>query len=244
MSTIRILITFHLSWGPSQTREGRAVPCFVESTFAHDIPSFGSRHSSARTDKLRKARQEERKEQSFSAHIISTLDKFIKRLNFAPRFAFDRGFGSSELIGFLDEVGAIFYVRLKAGRIVDDGYRQIQIRDITDSDEVVELDGILLRVIRSNRKERRRSHSRESWYILTNDFKSSRDEIIRIYYHRFEIEESFRDMKHIFDIKRVRFDRPNSLKVVLVLVFIGFALLYRWSKYKTTKIFKRVRNIP
>lgn len=56
---------------------------------------------------------------------------------------------------------------------------------------------------------------------------ASRTRIIRIYYHRFEIEETFRDMKHIWELKRTSL---NSLKTILWLVSIGIALLYLTTK--------------
>lgn len=82
--------------------------------------------------------------------------------------------------------------------------------------------GLSLRVIRSPQNRR----AREPGYILTNDFSSSRNKIVKIYYHRFEIEETFRDLKHIFELKRTRLNKPNSLKVLLWLVCLGIALLY------------------
>ncbi len=42
----------------------------------------------------------------------------------------------------------------------------------------------------------------------------------------FEIEETFKDMKHIWELKRTRLNKPNSLKVILWLVSLGIALLY------------------
>ena len=59
---------------------------------------------------------------------------------------------------------------------------------------------------------------------------SSRTKIARIYYHRFEIEETFKDVKHLFELKRVQFDKPNSLKVLLWFVSLGIALLYLTTK--------------
>jgi hypothetical protein len=53
---------------------------------------------------------------------------------------------------------------------------------------------------------------------------------VKIYYHRFEIEETFKDTKHLFELQRLSFTRPTSLKVVLWLVFIGIALLYVTTK--------------
>ena len=40
------------------------------------------------------------------------------------------------------------------------------------------------------------------------------------------IEETFRDMKHLFELHRLSFMKPTSLKVVLWFIFLGMALLY------------------
>jgi len=228
-----------------QTHKGRAIPVFVESTFAHDIPSFGSRHSTKRTDRLREMRAEERKQTSWNEHIVSTLGTFISHLGFAPRFAFDRGFGSASIISYLISADSIFYIRLKSGRTVDDGRQQIKVKDITGKDDPAELqdkDGnrLSLRVIRSNKNRR----CKEPWYILTNDFNSSREKIVRIYYHRFEIEESFKDAKHLFDLERMRFNRPSSIKAILILIFIGFALLFKWHQQKIFRYYRQRRRVP
>jgi IS4 transposase len=53
---------------------------------------------------------------------------------------------------------------------------------------------------------------------------------VKIYYHRFEIEETFRDIKHIFEFKRTRLNKPNSLKVLLWFVSLGIVLLYLATK--------------
>lgn len=226
--------------GAVQTKKGRALPVFVESTYGNNIPSFGSRHSTSRTDQLRQSRVEERKMQSFSKHIISAIQGFVERLGFVPKFAFDRGFGGIAVISFLDDIGATFYIRLKGGRTINDGYRDIKVREIDGDDEAVELSGMLLRVVRSNKSRR----CTEPWYILTNDLVSSKDKIIRIYYHRFEIEEAFKDVKNLFELRRVRFNRPNSLKIVLLLVFIGLAILYAASKTEVAIAFQKLRGSP
>jgi hypothetical protein len=226
--------------GAVQTYNGRAVPVFVETTFAGHIPSFGSEHSTQRTNALRTARKIERRTLSFSDHIIFAIQNFINRLGFSPKFAFDRGFGSTKLMHFLDSVGAKFYIRLKSGRIVDDGYHQLCVKDIKNSDEAVEVDNMILRLIRSDISKR----CKEPWYILTNDFTSSRGKIIQIYYHRFEIEEMFKDIKHLFDLKKAKFNKPNSLKVILILVLIGLVLLFRFREDKVFRYLAQRRKVP
>lgn len=70
---------------------------------------------------------------------------------------------------------------------------------------------------------------------------SGRNKIVKIYYHRFEIEETFKDMKHIFELKRTRLNKPLSLKFLLWFVSLGIALLYlvtKPTKQTTTNQYK------
>lgn len=59
---------------------------------------------------------------------------------------------------------------------------------------------------------------------------SSRRKIVKIYYHRFEIEEAFKDMKHLFELKHIQFYKPQSLKVLFWFVMLGIAVLYSVTK--------------
>ncbi len=206
--------------GAVQTRRGRAVPCLIETTYSDRLPSIPE--SPKRRQKLRKDRAEQRKELGFTEHYIDALQGLAERIGFWPKLVFDRGFCNESLAVFLDSSGATFYVRAKAGRVVELDGQKTTVEDISSNDAAVELFGLTLRVIRSNRSRR----SKEPWYILTNDMDSSRDKIIRIYYHRFEIEETFKDMKHIWELRRARLNKPSSLKVILWLVSIGIALLF------------------
>jgi hypothetical protein len=104
--------------------------------------------------------------------------------------------------------------------------QKTKIEGLKEKDATVGLFGMTLRVIRSPKNRR----SPEPWYVLTNDLESSRNKIVRIYYHRFEIEETFKDTKHLFELHQLKFMRPTSLKIVLWLVFLGIALLYAVTK--------------
>ncbi len=213
--------------GAVQTRHGRAIPCLVEATYSDRLPSAST--APKRKQALRRARTEARKWQSFTGHYIDALQGLHDRLGFWPKLVFDRGFGNESLVTHLQAEGATFYVRLKGGRFVHlDGVR-IATKALGQTDATIELFGITLRVIRSPKNRR----ATEPWYILTNDFTSSRNKIVKIYYHRFEIEETFRDMKHIFELKRTRLNKPLSLKLLLWFVSLGIALLYQATK--TTK---------
>lgn len=211
-----------------QTRHGRALPCLVETTYSDRLPGFGSARSTSQTNRLRRARAEARQWQSFTGHYIDALQDFADRLGFWPRLVFDRGFGNETLVTHLQTEGATFYIRLKGDRLVtpDGTTTVVPTKHLTGNDLTVELYNLHLRIVRSPKNRR----AKEPWYILTNDITSSRDKVVKIYYHRFEIEETFRDMKHIWELKRTRLNNPNSLKVILWLVSIGIALLYRATR--------------
>lgn len=210
--------------GAVQTKIGRAIPCFVETTYSDRL--------SARNDELprkkllRVARNEVRKSQSFTGHTIDALQDFADRVGFWPRLVFDRGFGNESIVEHLSAMGAIFYIRVKAGRYVELDGQRIEIQNLIAKDATIRLYGLSLRIIRSTKDGK----NDEPWYILTNDPKTSRSKIVRIYYYRFEIEETFKDIKHIFELKRTRLNKPLSLKLLLWFVALGIALLYKVTK--------------
>ena len=208
--------------GAVQTRMGRAIPCMVEATYASGIPSTGSAQSRPRVKRLREAMLASRSVQSLTGHTIDSLQSFADRLGFWPRLVFDRGFGNESLIRHLVAEEATFYIRLKAGRYVELDRMRREVQLLSSNDAKVVLYGSTLRVVRSAKARR----SKEPWYILTNDFESTREKIIQIYYHRFEIEETFKDMKHIWELKRTRLKKPSSVKVILWFVTLGIAMLY------------------
>lgn len=155
--------------GAVQTRKGRALPCFVETTYAHGIPGDGSKTSTPRWRRLRAAMVASRKTQSFTVHTIGTLQDFADRLGFWPKLVFDRGFGNESMLTHLHAEGATFYVRLKAGRYVklDDGetVTRLAVKELASNDATIQLFGATLRVVRSPKGQR----SSEPWYILTNE---------------------------------------------------------------------------
>ena len=195
----------------------------IEATYALQIPADSRR---PKWQRLRSAMKQARKTQSFTGHTIAALQDFRDRLGFWPKLVFDRGFGNESIITHLQAEGATFYIRLKAGRFVELDGQRTEIQRLKEKDTVIQLYGLTFRVICSPKSRR----AKEPWFILTNDFSSSREKIVKIYYHRFEIEETFKDMKHIFELKRTRLQKPNSLKVLLWFVCLGIALLYLATK--------------
>lgn len=218
--------------GAVQTRNGRAIPCMVETTYALRLPGEGSKKATQRLDSLRQDMQFARQTQSFTGHTIDALQDLHDRLGFWPKLVFDRGFANGSIVEHLNAEGAVFYIRLKGGNYVEYEGRKTKIEQVPVKDALVKLFGLTLRIVRSPKSRR----TPEPWYILTNDTHSSRDKIVKIYYHRFEIEETFKDTKHLFELHRLKFLRPASLKMVLWLVFLGIAVLYTVSKPVTGQI--------
>ncbi len=84
-----------------------------KTTYAHHIPKDSNE---PRWQKLRAAMLASRKVQSFTGHTIDALQHFHERLGFWPKLVYDRGFANESMLTHLHAEGAIFYVRLKAGR--------------------------------------------------------------------------------------------------------------------------------
>ena len=196
--------------GAVQTRNGRAIPCFVETTYSDRLSA--RKDAPLRKQALRAARAEERKYRSFTGHTIDALQDFADRLGFWPKLVFDRGFGNESIVTHLNAEGATFYIRVKAGRYVQLDGQRIEIQRLQTKDTTIQLYGLTLRVIRSAKDGK----NDEPWYILTNDMVSGRTKIVHIYYYRFEIEESFKDLLDLRKISQLKLVGRISPKLFLV----------------------------
>ncbi|HVQ44028.1 MAG TPA: transposase [Candidatus Saccharimonadia bacterium] len=215
--------------GAVQTHRGRAIPCLVETTYSPRLPARGD-DIPIRKRKLRQAYRQQGYNLYDQAEMA--LEDFADKLGFWPRLVFDRGFGGKHFVHTLMRHKAIFYIRLKARRFVDFGVEHVRVSELTSLDEQVQLDGMKLRIVRSDDPE-----TGEPWYILTSDMGSRRQKIVRIYYRRFEIEETFKDLKHILDLDQSKLNRPLSLKVVLWFTSLSVILsfLVGWWTRKPDK---------
>jgi hypothetical protein len=200
-----------------QTGKGRAVPMYTNVGYSGKLPAHDEAPARKRAMRVRYNQQD----LSLYEQTMVDLEALAAHLGFWPRLVFDRGFGGEPLVRGLMEHGAIFYVRMKAGRLVEASGGKLKVSQLTSNDSVISLEGITLRIVRSDDPE-----TGEPWYILTPDMTTSREKIIRIYYYRFEIEESFKDVKHIRDLHKLQVDLALSLKVVLWFVILGILLLY------------------
>jgi hypothetical protein len=201
-----------------QTKTGRALPVFVATAYSGKL--------SARDDapKRTKAMRALYNKQAgkLSERTIRDLQAFRNLLGFWPRLVFDRGFGDGKLIRFLRQNKVSFYIRMRAGSLAELPGGTTALRDLASGDEIVTIARCKLRVVRSQKQGR----NKEPWFILTSDTKRTPRQVIKTYYHRFEIEESFRDIKSILGLRRTKLMKPLSLAILFWLVSLGILLLY------------------
>lgn len=112
-----------------------------------------------------------------------------------------------------------------------------------ENDVVVGIYGKELRVFRSENPTRglasaKRRRWEEPWYLLTNDSTSTKDGIVADYYFRFEIEETFKDLKYIVELKKFY----TIKKKQTFLILLWFYILHIWMAFLLTReyITKRV----
>jgi DDE family transposase len=187
-----------------QTREGRAIPLFF------DIITYPITEATSQ-----------------NIFIQETLKKFHDILGFYPSFVLDRGFAIPSLMTFFIDNQITFYVRAKKGKHVvvlnEAGDEQrLPIADIKVYDQQIKAYEYQLRLITSDKPK----DKKEPWYILTNDTNRKRKEIIEIYYYRFEIEEVFKDIKHLFKLKQFFITEKQPFQIVLWFIIAGTWLAY------------------
>ena len=160
-------------------------------------------------------------EASQNIFIINTMKKLAQTIDFWPRFVFDRGFMIPSLVAFMLKENIVFYVRIKAGKHVqyrEEDKKGIPACRILPDDAVIYAYGARLRLVRSEKPDA----DTDPWYILTNDFKALRNKIINIYYCRFEIEEVFKDIKHLFTIQKLWIKKQQTFMILLWFVIVSF----------------------
>jgi hypothetical protein len=213
-----------------QTRRGRAIPVFMES-----LPSNTGGQKKTHRKYLNNitAYTEWKETTGYDQYsfVMQALGKLFQLYGAKPRLALDRGFDVKSLIQFMHRDNWTFYVRSKSDHIVHlNGGECRQVRDLAAGSYLVKRAGCNLRLVVGQRK----SGCKEPWYILTNDFSSSQQAIMQIYYHRFEIEECFRDLKSLFGVSKTPLRRWQSLGVVIVFMCIGIFCAMAYQTDKTT----------
>jgi len=200
-----------------QTEQGRAIPLYFDF-ICYPLKEPGSQN----------------------IFIIQSIIKFLELTNKRVKFVFDRGFALPHLIKFLAKNRLILYIRIKKAKIVETQGENIKALDLTKKDNRICVYDNNLRLVISDKPD---SKNDEPWYIITNDKKSSRQEVLDIYYHRFEIEELFRDAKRIFGLEHIKLKKDLSFRIVLWFVILGIWFVWYMQKFnfdlsRTRKRFK------
>lgn len=187
------------------------------------------------------------KEGSQTIFIKDTITTFVTLLGFTPHLVFDRGFESPYLVPFLLKQKIPFTMRFKKDKHVLYCEKEIPLRNLPwfAHDTTVEVyPDVPLRVVRSEKlSERKDSEGKEEpWYLLTNDYQSTPEQVIARYYFRFEIEETFKDIKHIFALKK--FYRIKTRQTFTILLW--FYVLSVWMAFlleaTTTYLRQRIQQ--
>jgi len=187
----RQVITFAV-----QTKKGRAIPVYFEII---EYPI---------------------KDKSQNTLIINAIENFVSFIGCRPKLVMDRGFACPSIIKHLAKHSHLFIVRIKAGKKLTNKEKELLFlaKETNINDQlVIVYDGLSLRLITSDETP---EHP-DRWYLITNDFTEKRDEVIADYYHRFEIEEFFKDAKWLAGLEWVRPNKTMSLAVVLWFVILG-----------------------
>lgn len=206
-----------------QTRIGRALPVWNNS-LTYPIEKPGSQN----------------------IFVLDEIKKFGETIGFFPKFVFDRGFWIPCVMEFLLKHKIIFYLRIKQGQhlewIQGSGKKSKKRKKrkgkkltaimigIQTKDAQINLFGYKMRLIISPppppQANKKKKQNTERWYILTNDIYSLREEILQIYNTRFEIEETFKDMKHIEQLKVLHIKTIKTFTILLWFATLTFWLAY------------------
>lgn len=189
-----------------QTKEGRAIPAWA-NCITYPIKEIGSQN----------------------IFVLDEIRALGLSLGFYPRFVFDRGFWIPDMIKFFLKGNITFYLRIKASKLLESeaGIKSAKALGKMAKDIPIKLHEYPLRLIISPPPPKKKGKSlKERWYILTNDRKSSREQVLDIYQHRFEIEETFKDLKHVSRLKKLLIKKKLTFKILLMFVCLSFWIAY------------------
>jgi hypothetical protein len=167
------------------------------------------------------------KETSQNAFVIHALDQFLDLVRHPIRLVFDRGFACPSVIGYLARRRVLFYQRIKAGKKVLGRGGGKKAREFEAGRHAIWVYGHRMNLVvtpEPDIKLKTSGKAKEPWFIVTNDLEASAEEVTDIYYHRFEIEEVFKDAKRLFGLEWIQFKIPERLVTVLWFVVLGFWL--------------------
>ncbi len=144
----------------------------------------------------------------------------------------DRWFASDKLFKLFAEYDNLYFIaRTKSDKRVvlpwDPSWWRIPIQEISLMETAVTYRSHQLRLIRSEMKPGMKDD--EPWFLLTNlPEEITRRMVLNRYAERFEIEEAFKDIKWLQRLEWQRVKKPTVIRSLLLFVFLGWWLLWRW----------------
>jgi len=211
-----------------QTRRGRAMPVLMRALASN---TQGYKKSHPNYGKLKTYYQTWKK--TVKADQFSFVLKSLRLLKYLygvqPRLVFDRGFVNQSIVQFLSDHSWIFYMRMRDDFSVEISGRRQYIGELAEGQYSIIWANRTLRLIVT----KPRSRYAQPWYIMTNDLETQPAKIAKLYYHRFEIEESFRDLKTLFRLRWSTLRSWQSLRVVLCFMSIGLICALKQLSQKT-----------
>lgn len=203
-----------------QTGNGRALPVWL-NCITYPITNVGSQN----------------------IFVLDEIKAFGKLLGFFPSLVFDRGFWIPCVIQFLLKHNILFYLRIKQGQELfwEKGRKKVKAKTIGSytKDAAITIFGYKLRLIVSplpvKEKNPKKKQNRERWYIITNDMQTTKQAILVIYKTRFEIEETFKDYKHIQKLKVLRIKKRETFVILLWFASLAFWLAWWVNGIKNEK---------
>jgi hypothetical protein len=167
------------------------------------------------------------KELSQNSFVNRALDEFRSLVGCEVGFVFDRGFACPDIVKHLYITGARFYLRIRGDKKLLGRKGGAKARQFAAGRHAIWAYNCRLNLVVTPEPEIRLKTSgkaKEPWYIVTNDLAVSAEQVTEIYYHRFEIEEVFKDAKRLFGLEWMKFKIPERLVTVLWFVVLGFWL--------------------
>lgn len=159
----------------------------------------------------------------------------------------DRWFASPELLEWLDGERLSFVVRLKADTPIGvpwiEPYKTTTAGNVSLPDTLVTYHGHDWRLVRSDVRAGMKQD--EPWFLLTNipPSKLTRQQILRTYAKRFEIEEHFKDIKWIERYEWHHIRKLTVARTVFMFVFLGWWLLLKAYKTATEHLNERMTHV-
>lgn len=160
------------------------------------------------------------KETSQNTFVNQAISEFMVAVGCSVTLVFDRGFASPTIVQYLCEQHIPFVLRIKAGKKVLARKGGTKARWLGAGLHPVWAYGHRLNLVVTPEPVT----DSEPWYLLTNDLRLPAETVTTIYYHRFEIEEVFKDTKHLFGLGYIQFKLPERLTTVLWFIVLGFWL--------------------